>query len=115
MPDRAQNLPAVAFTWRKKRQDEDQTQADSSSHIPASPEEENVMSRSIRRIVLCAALLCGFYFLAPATAQADDQPNMQDYNTYWNYVQNPTPPNPNGDYNTYWAQVQALQQSGQQP
>jgi hypothetical protein len=72
------------------------------------------MFKSIRRIVLCATLLCGLAFLAPATARADE-PNLQDYNTYWNYVQNPIPPNPNGDYNTYWAEVQALQQSGQQP
>jgi hypothetical protein len=73
------------------------------------------MLKSIRRAVLCAVLLCGAAFVAPAAARADDPPNLQDYNTYWSYVQNPTPPNPNGDYNTYWAEVQALQQSGQQP
>ena len=72
------------------------------------------MSKTIRRGILCAVMLCGLVFLAPASARADDVPNMQDYNTYWSYVQNPTPPNPNGDYNLYWAEVQALQQSGHQ-
>ena len=74
------------------------------------------MLKSIRRGVLCAVLLCGLGFLAPASARADEAPNLQDYNTYWSYVQNPDPPpNPNGDYNTYWAEVQALQQTGHMP
>jgi hypothetical protein len=68
------------------------------------------MSKSIRRIVLCAALLAGLGAMAPATARADDPPNMQDYNTYWQVATDPTPPDPRLDYNTYWAEVQAKQQ-----
>jgi hypothetical protein len=69
---------------------------------------------SIRRFVACAALLAVLSAIEPAAARADDPPNLQDYNTYWQVAQDPTPPNPNQDYNTYWAQVQAQQQSGPQ-
>jgi hypothetical protein len=61
-----------------------------------------------------ASLFTGLGLIAPAFARADDPPNMQDYNTYWQVAQDPTPPNPNQDYNAYWAQVQAQQQSGPQ-
>jgi hypothetical protein len=73
------------------------------------------VSRFIRRMLLCAALLTGFGVVTPAAARADDPPNLQDYNTYWQVAQDPTPPSPNQDYNAYWAQVQAQQQSGPQP
>jgi hypothetical protein len=72
------------------------------------------MLKTIRGIVCSAALLAVLGVIAPATARADDPPNLQDYNTYWQVAQNPTPPNPNQDYNTYWAEVQAQQQSGPQ-
>jgi hypothetical protein len=48
--------------------------------------------------------------LAPAAVRADDPPNMQDYNTYWQVAEDPTPPDPGLDYNTYWQEVQAKQQ-----
>jgi hypothetical protein len=72
------------------------------------------MFTSIRRIACSAALLLVFSSLAPAAARADDPPNLQDYNTYWQVAQDPNSPNPNQDYNAYWAQVQAQQQSGPQ-
>ena len=65
---------------------------------------------TIRRFVLCAVLLLGLGVVVPAAARADDPPNMQDYNTYWQVAEDPTPPNPSLDYNTYWAEVQAKQQ-----
>jgi hypothetical protein len=66
--------------------------------------------KAIRRIVLCAALLTGIGILMPSAARADDPPNMQDYYTYWQVAEDPTPPSTNLDYNTYWAEVQAKQQ-----
>jgi hypothetical protein len=68
------------------------------------------MLKSIRRIIVCATLLTGFGIFMPAAARADDPPNMQDYNTYWQVATDPTPPSPSLDYNTYWAEVQAKQQ-----
>jgi hypothetical protein len=69
------------------------------------------MWKAIRRILLCAALLAGFGILAPTAAvRADDPPNMQDYNTYWQVAEDPTPPDPNLDYKPYWAEMQAKQQ-----
>jgi hypothetical protein len=68
------------------------------------------MSKSIRRIVLCAVLLAGLSAVAPPAVRADDPPNMQDYNTYWKVATDPTPPDPSLDYNNYWAEVQAKQQ-----
>jgi hypothetical protein len=68
------------------------------------------VSKFIRRIVLCAVLLTGLGVVAPAAARADDPPNMQDYNTYWQVATDPTPPDPSLDSNTYWAEVQAKQQ-----
>jgi hypothetical protein len=71
------------------------------------------MLKSIRRFVWGAALLAMFAAIAPAAvARADDPPNMQDYNTYWQVANDPTPPSPSLDYNTYWAEAQAKQQSG---
>ena len=70
------------------------------------------MLQSIRRIVGCAALLTGLGIITPAAVRAGDPPNMQDYNTYWQVANSPTPPASNLDYNTYWAEVQAQQQSG---
>jgi hypothetical protein len=63
-----------------------------------------------RRIVLCVALLAGLGIITSVAARADDPPNMQDYNTYWQVATDPTPPSPNLDYNTYWAEVQAKQE-----
>jgi hypothetical protein len=68
------------------------------------------MLKSIRRIVLRAALLTVLGGILPAVARAHDPPNMQDYNTYWQVATDPTPPDPSLDYNTYWAEVQAKQQ-----
>jgi hypothetical protein len=68
------------------------------------------MWKFMRGIVLCTALLTGLGALMPAVARADDPPNMQDYNTYWQVAADPTPPDPSLDYNTYWAEVQAKQQ-----
>jgi hypothetical protein len=68
------------------------------------------MLKSIRRIVLCALLLTVLGTIIPTVARADDPPNMQDYNTYWQVATDPTPPDPTLDYNTYWAEVQAKQQ-----
>jgi hypothetical protein len=68
------------------------------------------MGNAIRRIVCCAALLTGLAVLTPAAVRADDPPDMQDYNTYWQVAEDPTPPDPSLDYNTYWAEVQAKQQ-----
>jgi hypothetical protein len=65
----------------------------------------------LRKLVCGAALTAGLVFVGPA-AQADDPPNMQDYNTYWQVAQDPTPPSPSLDYNTYWAEVQAKEQNG---
>ncbi len=70
------------------------------------------MSKTLRRILLCVPLLAVLGFIAPAAARADDPPNMQDYNTYWQVAQDPNPPDPSLDYNTYWAEVQAKEQSG---
>jgi hypothetical protein len=67
------------------------------------------MWKCIRRIALCATLLTGLAAITPA-ARADDPPNMQDYNTYWQVATDPTPPSPSLDYNTYWAEMQAKQQ-----
>jgi hypothetical protein len=69
------------------------------------------MLKSLRRFVGCAVLLAvlGVMAMAPA-ARADDPPNMQDYNTYWQVATDPTPPSPTLDYNTYWAEVQAKQE-----
>jgi hypothetical protein len=63
----------------------------------------------IRGTVLGIVLLTVLGF-APAMARADDPPNMQDANTYWQVATDPTPPNPTLDANTYWAEVQAQQQ-----
>jgi hypothetical protein len=68
------------------------------------------MMKAMRRIVLCVALLTGLGIATPAAVRADDPPNMQDYNTYWQVAEDPSPPNPNLDYNTYWAEVQAKQE-----
>ncbi len=71
------------------------------------------MLKTIRRFVGCAALLAVFsVFTTAAAVRADDPPNMQDYNTYWQVAQDPTPPDTSLDYNTYWAEVQAKAQSG---
>jgi hypothetical protein len=66
----------------------------------------------IRKILWGVVLTTGLALVLPAVARADDPPNMQDYNTYWQVAQSPTPPSPTLDYNTYWAEVQAQQQSG---
>ncbi|HEV3080914.1 MAG TPA: hypothetical protein VGY66_14085 [Gemmataceae bacterium] len=68
------------------------------------------MCRCIRRFILCAALLTGLGIITPAAVRADDPPNMQDYNTYWQVATDPAPPDPRLDYNTYWAEVQAKQE-----
>jgi hypothetical protein len=72
------------------------------------------MSQSTRRLVWCVALsvvLAVLVLVIPSAAvRADDPPNMQDYNTYWQVATDPTPPDPTLDYNTYWAEVQAKQQ-----
>jgi hypothetical protein len=71
------------------------------------------MSKSIRRFVGSAALLAVLgVFTTAAAVRADDPPNMQDYNTYWQVANDPAPPDPSLDYNTYWAEVQAKEQSG---
>jgi hypothetical protein len=70
------------------------------------------MWKCIRRIHFCAPLLAVLAFMTPAAARADDPPDMQDYNTYWQVAQDPTPADPGLDYNTYWAEVQAKEQSG---
>ena len=71
------------------------------------------MLNCIRRMMVCAALLGLLGAFTTATAvRADDPPNMQDYNTYWQVANDPTPPSTSLDYNTYWAEVQAQQQSG---
>jgi hypothetical protein len=67
------------------------------------------MWKAIRRIVVCASLLAVLCLLKPVAARADE-PNMQDYNTYWKVAEDPTPPSPNLDYNTYWAEMQAKQE-----
>jgi hypothetical protein len=67
------------------------------------------MWKSIGWMVCGVALLTGIGAAMPAAARADD-PNMGDYNTYWQVAEDPTPPNPNQDYNTYWQEVQAQQQ-----
>jgi hypothetical protein len=69
----------------------------------------------LRRTLVCAALLTGLSIIAPAAVRADDPPNMQDYNTYWQVATDPTPPDPRLDYNTYWAEVQPAREQGQQP
>jgi hypothetical protein len=66
------------------------------------------MLKSVRWIVFSAVLLTGFALSTPA-ARADE-PNMQDYNTYWQVAQDPTPPSTDLSYNTYWAEVQAKQE-----
>jgi hypothetical protein len=68
------------------------------------------MLKAICRTVVCAALLAVLCLLRPAAARADDEPNMQDYNTWWKVAEDPTPPSTNLDYNTYWAEVQAKQE-----
>jgi len=68
------------------------------------------MWKCIHRIALCATLLTGLAAITPPAARADDPPNMQDYNTYWQVATDPTPPSPTLDYDTYWAEVQAKQQ-----
>ena len=68
------------------------------------------MWKYIRRIALCATLLTGLAAIAPGAARAEDPPNMQDYNTYWQVATDPTPPSPSLDYNRYWAEVQAQQE-----
>ncbi len=70
------------------------------------------MLKTVRRIALCLPLLAVLAVMAPAAARADDPPNMQDYNTYWQVAQDPNPPDPGLDYNTYWQEVQAKEQSG---
>jgi hypothetical protein len=67
------------------------------------------MLQRLSGIVVAAALLAVLCLLRPAAARADE-PNMQDYNTYWQVAEDPCPPSPNLDYNTYWAEVQAKQQ-----
>jgi len=68
------------------------------------------MLKSMYRTICCAVLLTGIYVIVPAAARADDPPNMQDYNTYWQVATDPTPPDPSLDYNTYWSEMQAKQQ-----
>ena len=71
------------------------------------------MLKFIRNVAGCAALLAVLGFMPMAArARADDTPNMQDANTYWQVANSPTPPSPSLDANTYWAEVQAQQQSG---
>jgi hypothetical protein len=70
------------------------------------------MFEYLRKLLCGIALTAGLTLLMPAAARADDPPNMQDYNTYWQVAQDPTPPSPTLDYNTYWAEVQAKQQNG---
>ena len=48
------------------------------------------MWKTIRRIVCCAALLAALAVIAPAAARAD--PDMTDYNTYWQVAQDPSAP-----------------------
>jgi hypothetical protein len=67
------------------------------------------MLKAISRIAVCAALLAVLCLLRPAAARAEE-PNMQDYNTWWQVAEDPTPPSPNLDYHTYWAEVQAKQE-----
>jgi hypothetical protein len=74
--------------------------------------------KSIRRILLCAALSAGLGVLTPAAAvRADEPPLTQDYNKFWQVMEAPTPPCPpdplHDDYNTYWQKVQ-IQQDYQQ-
>jgi len=70
------------------------------------------MFKSIRTILCGATLAAGLTgFVFAAQVRADDPPNMQDYNTYWQVAENPNPPDPSLDYNTYWAEVQAKQQA----
>jgi hypothetical protein len=68
------------------------------------------MFKFIRHWVLFAVLIAGVGVFTPAAVRADDPPNMQDANTYWQVATDPTPPNPTLDANTYWAEVQAQQQ-----
>jgi hypothetical protein len=70
------------------------------------------MFSHFRKSILGIVLAVGLAMIGPAVVRADDAPNMQDYNTYWQVAQDPTPPSPTLDYNTYWAEVQAKQQNG---
>ena len=51
------------------------------------------MLKSIRRFVVAAALLTVLavlgVFTTAAAVRADDPPNMQDYNTYWQVANDP--------------------------
>jgi hypothetical protein len=67
------------------------------------------MLNSIRRIVLCAALLTVLSIIMPTAARADDPPNMQDPNTFWQVANSPALPYTTLDANTYWQEVQAKQ------
>lgn len=74
------------------------------------------MFKSIRTMLCSTVIMAGLAgLMCTSAARADDPPNMQDYNTFWQVAEDPTPPSPSVDYNTYWAEVQAKQigQAGQ--
>jgi hypothetical protein len=65
--------------------------------------------KSIRRFFWCAALLTVLSIIMPTAARADDPPNMQDPNTFWQVATSPAPADTTLDSNTYWQEVQAKQ------
>jgi hypothetical protein len=67
------------------------------------------MWTSIRRFAWCAVLLTMVTVAAPTMARADDPPNMQDANTFWQVATSPAPADTTLDANTYWQEVQAKQ------
>src|SRR5262249_52921851 len=89
----------------------EQHRADPTNHIHPhfSSERRRAVLKTICRVVVCAALLAVLCLLRPAAARADE-PNMQDYNTWWQVAEDPTPPSTTLDSNTYWAEVQAKQE-----
>jgi hypothetical protein len=67
------------------------------------------MLKSIRRFIWCALVLAVLSIIMPAAVRADDTPNMQDANTFWQVATDPSPANTSLDANTYWQEVQAKQ------
>jgi hypothetical protein len=67
------------------------------------------MMTSFRSFIWCAALLAVFSIFTPAAVRADDPPNMQDANTFWQVATSAAPADTTLDANTYWQEVQAKQ------
>ena len=68
------------------------------------------MSKTIRRILLCVPVLTVLGVMTAAAAvRADDPPNLEDYNTAWQYAEGPAQPDPNDGATAYWQEVQTKQ------